>query len=130
MKTEDKACACMFTAGAIVIAVCLFYLPSSWAPDPTADLARCEALYQVKFKDITKDHIEKDHPNVRYYEVRGRGSNSMRTFGYVSHFYGRWNYASRTVSNWGVEYTSSYGRWEHSHHSRSLDECLTYMGVQ
>ena len=126
MTTDDKVSYGMAAVGAVVIATCLTYWPTS--VDPTEDLARCAALFQVEFRDITKDHITKDNPTVRYYEVRGRGSNNTKVFGYVSHFNKLWNYTAARVG-W-VEYTSSYGRWEHSHHSRTLDECLTYMRVQ
>ena len=127
MTTDDKVSLGMAAVGAVVIATCLTYWPTS--TDPTPDLDRCAALFQVEFRDQTAEYNEASRPNVRYYQVRGRGSNNDKVFGYVSHFNGRWNYTSRASTHW-MPYSSSYGRWEHAHHSRTLDACLTYMRVQ
>ena len=121
MAKEDVKGILLVIGVCVVALVCVYFIHISPHNAPVADIARCEALYQVEFTAVVKDW-EKDGTHPRCYRVTGRGSNRTKTFGYVSYWYGRWNF--------GTHHLDTYGHWEHSFHCRTLDECLDRMHVQ
>jgi len=125
VTTDDKVSYGMAAVGAVVIATCMVYWPGSY-PDPTPDLDRCAALFQVQFRDESRDHWSGTSPTyyekTRYYKIYGRGCRGHMEFGWVAYNKGMWNYAQNGLT--------SYGNWSSSHPSYTLDECLERLHVQ